>query len=43
MRQEAGFIFLAILFELWWLILPALALLPAVGYMIGRHRESASV
>ena len=42
MKHEAGFIFLAILFELWWLILPALGLFPVIGYLIG-HRKSKSM
>jgi hypothetical protein len=43
MRREAGLVFFLMLVELWWLILPALALLPFTGYLMGRHRRSESV
>ena len=40
MRHEVALIFLPILVGLWWLILPAFALIPGIGYLIGRHRNS---
>ena len=43
MKEELAF-FIAGLFELWWLILPAavaaFAVLPGLGYLIGRVRNS---
>ena len=43
MRREAGFIFLAILVELWWIILPVLVVIPALAYLIGRYCQGGRV
>ncbi len=39
MKEELWFSLIVIVFELWWLILPAFAVLPVVGYLIGRRRS----
>ena len=39
MRGEL-FILAAILFEFWWLFLLAFAVIPGIGYLIGRIRDS---
>ena len=40
MKEELGFSLIVIVFELWWLILPAFVVLPGAGYLIGRRRNS---
>jgi hypothetical protein len=40
LRQELAFFIVPILFELWWLILLAFAVIPGIGYLIGRRRNS---
>jgi hypothetical protein len=39
MRGEMFFL-VASLFQLWWMILPAFALIPGIAYLIGRRRNS---
>lgn len=39
MKEELSFALILIVFELWWVILPALVVLPVVGYLFGRHRN----
>ncbi len=38
-----GFILFGVLAELGWLILPALALMPVIGYLVGRRRHALKV
>lgn len=38
MRGELFFL-VASLFQLWWLILLAFAVIPGIGYLIGRRRN----
>lgn len=38
MKEEVGFALIALL-QLWWLILPAFAVIPVIGYLIGRNRS----
>ncbi|SRR6266404_4255401 len=40
LRQEMEFILFAIVAELWWLLLPAAALMPVIGYLLGRRRQA---
>ena len=40
MREELGFFLIPFLFEFWWLILLAFAVIPGIGYFIGRVRDS---
>jgi hypothetical protein len=40
MSGELALFFVPILFELWWLILLAFAVIPGIGYLIGRRRNS---
>lgn len=40
MKEELGFSLILIVFELWWVILPAFVVLPVAGYLIGRRRSS---
>ena len=40
LRQEMGFILLAVVAGLGWLLLPAAALMPVIGYLLGRRRQA---
>ena len=40
MRQELAFILIPLLFYFWWLFLLAFAVIPGIGYLIGRRRNS---
>ena len=39
MRKELAFMSIVILFEFWWLIVPAFAVIPGIAYLIGRRRS----
>ena len=39
MKQESAFLLIALVAEMWWLILPAFLLPPVIGYVIGRRRS----
>ena len=40
MREELAFILIPLLGYFWWLILLAFAVIPGIGYLIGRRRDS---
>jgi hypothetical protein len=40
LREELWFILIPLLFYFWWLILLAFAVIPGIGYLIGRRRNS---
>jgi hypothetical protein len=40
MREELGFTLIALWSVLWWLILPAFLVIPGIGYLIGRRRNT---
>ncbi len=42
-KEVMGFILFGVLAELGWLILPALALMPVIGYLVGRRRHALKV
>ena len=41
MKEELWFNLIALLSVLWWLILPAFLVMPGIGYLIGRRRNSS--
>ncbi len=42
LKEELAFILIPLLFYFWWLILLLFIAIPAIGYLIGRRRESRS-
>jgi len=40
LREELAFSLILILYYFWWLILLLLVVIPAIGYLIGRRRNS---